>query len=78
MSVHELTDPLLETSARGNQAEAAPATAAPLFTKLEIERFREEDQAAGKAVAKILTSLFLYTLCIMLFVTWWTFRTVGW
>ena len=78
MRVHELADPLRETRARHGEVEAAPASADSLFTELEIEHFREEDQAAGTAVAKILVSLFLYTLFIMLFVSWWTFRTAGW
>lgn len=77
MNAHELADPLLETRPERDEVEARPATEAPMFTEFEIQRFREEDQAAGRAVAKILVSLFLYTLFIMVFVIWWTFRTVG-
>lgn len=77
MNAHELADPLLETRPERGEGEARPATEASLFTESEIDRFRDEDQAAGRAVAKILVNLFLYTLFIMLFVIWWTFRTVG-
>ncbi|HIE96692.1 MAG TPA: hypothetical protein EYG03_27550 [Planctomycetes bacterium] len=79
MNVHELAHPLLETRPEQDkvQGTASAAIEPPLFSELEVQHFRDEDQAAGRAVAKILVSLFLYTLFIMLFVIWWTFRTVG-
>ena len=66
-------------------AQAPPATQAPavdeaeessLFSREQIRQFREEDGAAMGTIAKIMTSLFAYTVVIMTVVTLWTISVV--
>lgn len=49
----------------------------PLFDRATIEEFGEEDREAGTAIGKMLALFFLYTVIVMSFVAWWTFRSVG-
>lgn len=45
----------------------------PLFSAVEIEQFDADDVAAGSAIGKMLSLLFLYTVLAMGLVSWWTF-----
>ena len=49
----------------------------PLFTNTEIEKFDADDVVAGKAIGKMLSLLFLYTVFAMATVSWWTYSTVS-
>ena len=79
MITHELADPIVETPSAElyPPVDSSSADAASLFTEGEWEQFQEADNVAGRAIGRILTTLFLYTVIIMLFVSWWTFKTVG-
>jgi hypothetical protein len=48
----------------------------PLFTVTEIEQFDADDVTAGRAIGKMLSILFLYTVFAMSLVSWWTFRSI--
>ncbi len=48
----------------------------PLFSVAEVEQFADDDVTAGRAIGKMLSALFLYTVFAMLLVTWWTFSSV--
>jgi hypothetical protein len=49
----------------------------PLFSPVEIEQFDADDVTAGKAIGKMLSLLFLYTVLAMALVTWWTFNSIS-
>lgn len=40
-------------------------SAEPLFTPSEVQQFTEDDAEAGRAIGKMLSSLFLYTVVAM-------------
>lgn len=67
MAAHELLNPTAGTT---------NATAS-LFTDEELMQFEADDQSAGSSIAKILATLFVYTVLAMLIVGWWTFRVVA-
>ena len=48
-----------------------------LFSREKLRQFADEDSQAGRRIAAILVSLFIYPLVVMTIVIWWTFRTVG-
>ncbi len=52
---------------------SAEADAEPLFTVAEVEELTNEDVIAGRAIGKMLSVLFLYTVVAMIVVTSWTF-----
>jgi hypothetical protein len=54
----------------------APHSNEPLFTSTEIEKFDADDVVAGKAIGKMLSLLFLYTVFAMATVSLWTFNAV--
>ena len=60
---------------QGGAGHHAPAE--PLFDRATIQEFGEEDREAGTAIGKMLALFFLYTVIVMSFVAWWTFRSVG-
>lgn len=49
----------------------------PLFSVAEVEQFSEDDTTAGRAIGKMLSALFLYTVLAMCLVTWWTFSSLA-
>ena len=65
------TAPLVRPDAVTQPAEAAE------FSTRQIEEFRADDAAAGAAIARIMTTLFSYSVVIMLVVIFWTFRVVN-
>jgi hypothetical protein len=42
------------------------------FTPDEIQQFDDDDVFAGRAICKMLSTLFVYTLVAMSFVSYWT------
>ena len=60
-----------------HSASHPAATSAVLFTAVEIEQFEADDIVAGKAIGKMLSVLFLYTVLAMGLVTWWTYSVSG-
>lgn len=55
----------------------AETPAEPLFTVAEVEQLSDDDVTAGRAIGKMLSALFLYTVLAMTLVTWWTFRSIS-
>ena len=55
------------------QSTESATGAEPLFTVAEIEQLTNEDVIAGRALGKMLSVLFLYTVVAMIVVTSWTF-----
>ncbi len=57
-----------------NSGDAPPAEAPaePLFSVADVEQFTNEDAEAGRAIGKLLSALFLYTVVAMLIVMSWT------
>ena len=49
----------------------------PLFSVAEVEQFSEDDTTAGRAIGKMLSALFLYTVLAMCLVTWWTLSSLA-
>ena len=60
-----------------NDTHAPQQSLQDLFSVSEVEQFSEDDVTAGRAIGKMLSLLFLYTVLAMSLVTWWTFRVVG-
>lgn len=50
-----------------------PAAAVELFDKTELAGFVTDDQSAGRAICKMLSILFIYTLIAMSIVAGWTY-----
>ncbi|MCA9061470.1 MAG: hypothetical protein KDA96_00345 [Planctomycetaceae bacterium] len=48
-----------------------------LFTPTEIEQFGADDVTAGRAIGKMLSLLFLYTVVVMAVASWWTFSSIS-
>ena len=48
----------------------------PLFSVAEVEQFTEDDTTAGRAIGKMLSALFLYTVLAMALVIWWTHAAI--
>ena len=75
MSVHQFTEADIgEKPAEQSELSTEPSS---FFTPVDVEGFRDQDQEAGRAIARILVSLFSYTVIIMIVVILWTIRTVG-
>jgi cytoskeletal protein RodZ len=47
------------------------------FSAVEVEQFDADDATAGRAIGKLLSVLFLYTVLAMSLVIWWTFGSVA-
>ena len=54
----------------------APASLESLFNREEIAQFDADDVQAGRAIGKMLSLFFLYTVIAMSFVAWWTYSSV--
>jgi hypothetical protein len=54
----------------------AEAAAEPLFSVSEVEQFTDDDTTAGRAIGKMLSVLFLYTVFAMTLVIWWTHEAI--
>lgn len=48
-----------------------------LFTNSELREFEADDAVAGRAIGKMLSILFIYTVIAMSIVVFWTFNSVG-
>ena len=59
-----------------NESHTSEPSLQDLFSVAEVEQFSEDDVTAGRAIGKMLSVLFLYTVLAMSLVTWWTFRSV--
>ena len=60
--------------AGGHAAAAVPL--ADLFEREEIDQFDQDDADAGRAIGKMLSTFFLYTVLAMAYVAWWTYRSI--
>ncbi len=54
----------------------SPATSAELFDKAELAEFVAADQSAGRAICKMLSALFIYTLIAMSIASGWTYYAI--
>jgi len=52
----------------------ADTPAEALFTEAELAQLDADDEDAGRALGKMLSSFFLYTVVAMSLVAWWTYR----
>ena len=57
--------------------EMSSSTADPLFNDKELEQFSSDDTDAGRAIGKMLSFFFLYTIVVMSMAAWWTFASVA-
>ncbi len=48
----------------------------PLFSVAEVEQLTSDDVSAGRAIGKMLSALFLYTVFAMVVVIWWTQNSI--
>ena len=62
-------------SEAATQQEATEA--APLFNQAEIEQFDADDTVAGRAIGKMLSWFFLYTVIVMSLAAWWTYEAIN-
>lgn len=68
--------------ASDTQHEAGATSTATLdvpeepFDSRDIEQFAADDVEAGRAIGKMLSLLFVYTVIAMSIVVWWTYTTV--
>ena len=56
--------------------DAHASAETPLFSPVEVEQFGADDVAAGGAIGKMLSALFLYTIIAMGISSWWTYSSV--
>ncbi len=47
-----------------------------VFTHEELELFEDEDETAGRNIGKMLSLFFFYTVAVMTFVVWWTWKAI--
>ena len=73
-SSHDSSQTDTHHSAEGHVT--APAPLESLFDRKEIAQFDADDVQAGRAIGKMLSLFFLYTIIAMSFVAWWTYRSV--
>jgi hypothetical protein len=59
-----------------SDSHATESPAEPLFTVAEVEQLTNDDAIAGRAIGKMLSALFLYTVVAMIIVTSWTYWSV--
>jgi hypothetical protein len=52
--------------------DAAETATAELFDKTELRQFEADDVEAGRAIGKMLSILFIYTVIAMTIVSVWT------
>lgn len=65
------------TAESGQNAVAEPpAQPEPLFDRSELQQFDDEDVQAGKAICKMLSLFFFYTVIMMGLSTYITYRWV--
>ena len=60
--------------------ESGVATAeitGPLFDEQELADFESDDHHAGRAIGKMLSAFFLYTVIVMTLVALWTLRSLS-
>lgn len=62
-------------SEAATQEEATEA--APLFNQAELEQFDADDTVAGRAIGKMLSWFFLYTIIAMSIAAWWTYSAIN-
>ncbi len=62
---------------RNSSTEPSEGNEPELFSRRELREFAAEDAQAGRAIGKILVTLFIYTIVAMTIVIIWTYRTVG-
>ncbi len=55
----------------------AAASTEPLFNNAELREFANDDVVAGRAIGKMLSLLFIYTLFAMSIVAAWTMNSVN-
>jgi hypothetical protein len=66
-----------------SNAEHAPraagqaAVSTPDFDRREVESFGSADGHAVRAIGRMLVIFFFYSLAVMVFVGWWTWRGKG-
>ncbi len=58
------------------QHAPAPVAVEPQFDNAEIRQFEADDIQAGRAITKMLSLLFIYTLIAMSIVSWWTWTSI--
>ena len=51
-------------------------TTAELFTPAERSQFDRDDTDAGRAIGKMLSLFFLYTVIVMSICAWWTWQSI--
>ena len=56
-----------------SDSHATESLAEPLFTVAEVEQLTNDDAIAGRAIGKMLSALFLYTVFAMIIVSSWTY-----
>jgi hypothetical protein len=67
-------DVYAEGESTGTATAIAPVEESkPLFTDEEIQQFDADDVEVGGAIGKMLAVFFLYTVCAMSHVAYWTF-----
>jgi hypothetical protein len=59
----------------GHETTAPAESTEPMFEDYELAQFDEDDTTAGRAICKMLSLFFLYTVFAMALVGYWTFRT---
>ncbi len=57
-------------------APEAAAASHELFEKHELQEFVTDDQEAGRAICKLLSVLFIYTLIAMSIAAGWTYFAI--
>lgn len=63
-----------ESEHAGDAGAHAPTAVQDVpFDRSELTQFDNDDSLAGRAIGKLLSSFFLYTVIAMALVAWWTF-----
>ena len=59
----------------GHETTAPAESTEPMFEDHELAQFDEDYTTAGRAICKMLSLFFLYTVIAMALVGYWTYRT---
>lgn len=59
-----------------SDSQTTDSAVEPQFTVAEVEQLAHDDEVAGRAIGKMLSALFLYTVFAMIIVVSWTYLSV--
>jgi len=66
-----------EAASADNVTHEEATQTAPLFNQADLDQFDADDTTAGRAIGKMLSWFFLYTILAMSIAAWWTYKSIN-